>query len=69
MKYNYLVLLIVIWWAGAAVATGALFLPVYGDYFVAAAIGWGIVVVATGLIFFEMKRIKAEDKRKEELKG
>ena len=69
MRYNYLALLIVIWWAGAAIATTALFFPVYGDYLVAGAIGWSIVVVTTGLIFFEMRRIKAEDKKKEELKG
>jgi hypothetical protein len=28
MKYNYLALLIVIWWAGAAIATVALIIPV-----------------------------------------
>lgn len=69
MKYNYLALLIVIWWAGAAIATVALFVPVYGNYVVTGGIGWAIVVVTTGLIFFEMRRIKAEDKKKEELKG
>jgi FtsH-binding integral membrane protein len=69
MKYSYLALLIIVWWAGAGIATAALFFPVYNDYLVVSAIGWVIVVVATGLIFFEMKRIKAEDKKKEELKG
>jgi hypothetical protein len=69
MKYNYLALLIVIWWAGAAVATVALFVPIYDNYVVTGGAGWSIVVVTTGLIFFEMRRIKAEDKKKEELKG
>ena len=66
---NYLMLLIVIWWAGAAIATVALFVPIYNNYVVTVGIGWAIVVVTTGLIFFEMRRIKAEDKKKEELKG
>lgn len=66
---NYLMLLIVIWWAGAAIATVALFVPIYNNYVVTGGIGWAIVVVTTGLIFFEMRRIKAEDKKKEELKG
>ena len=66
---NYLALLIVIWWAGAAIATVALFVPIYNNYVAAGGIGWAIVIVTTGLIFFEMRRIKAEDKKKEELKG
>jgi FtsH-binding integral membrane protein len=69
MKYSYLALLIIIWWAGAGIATAALFFPVYDDYLVVSIIGWAVIVVTTGLIFFEMKRIKAEDKKKEELKG
>lgn len=64
MKYSYLALLIVIWWAGAALATVALFIPVYGSYLVTSGIGWAIVMVTTGLIFFEMRRIKAEDKKR-----
>ena len=69
MKYSYLALLIIIWWAGAGIATAALFFPVYDGYLVVSIIGWAVIVVTTGLIFFEMKRIKAEDKKKEELKG
>ena len=69
MKYSYLALLIIIWWAGAGIATIALFFPIYDDYLVVSIIGWVVVVVTTGLIFFEMKRIKAEDKKKEELRG
>jgi len=68
-KYNYLAILIMIWWAGAGMATVALFLPVLGDYIVTGTIGWVVVAASTGLIFFEMRRIKAEDKKKEELKG
>lgn len=68
-KYNYLAVLIMIWWAGAATATVALFMPVLGEYVVMGTIGWVVVAASTGLIFFEMRRIKAEDKKKEELKG
>jgi FtsH-binding integral membrane protein len=66
---RYLALLIIIWWAGALTATVALFIPVYVDYLVVGATGWGIVAVSTALIFIEMKRIKKEDKKKEELRG
>ena len=69
MKYSYLAFLIIVWWAGAGIATVALFFQVYNDFLIGSIIGWAVVVVATGLIFFEMKRIKAEDKKKEELKG
>ncbi|MEW5840243.1 hypothetical protein [Nitrososphaera sp.] len=69
MNISYLAILIVIWWVGAGVATVALFLPVLGDYIIVGTAGWVVVAAATGLIFFEMKRIKAEDKKKEELKG
>lgn len=66
---RYLATLLIIWWAGAAVATVALFIPIYNNYVVVGGIGWGIVVVCTFLIFFEMKRVKAEDKKKEDLKS
>lgn len=66
---RYLTGLILLWWAGAGIATVAIFVPVYDNYLVVAGAGWGVVAVATALIFFEMRRIKAEDKKKEELKG
>ncbi len=66
---RYLASLLAVWWAGAAVATAALFFPIYGDYFVVGMIGWGVVAVATVLIFIEIRRVKADDKRKEDLKS
>ncbi len=65
MKYNYLVLLVVVWWVGAALATGAIFLPVYNDFVAVGVAGWATIVVCSGLIAYELKRIKAEDKKKE----
>jgi hypothetical protein len=66
---RYLTMLILVWWAGAGVATIAIFVPVYDDYLLVSGAGWGIVAMATTLIFIEMRRIKAEDKKKEKLKG
>jgi hypothetical protein len=66
---RYLASLLVIWWCGAAVTTIALFIPVYNSYFIVGAIGWSIVIVCTFLVFFEMRRVKAEDKKKEDLKS
>lgn len=66
---RYLTALILIWWAGAGTATIAIFVPIYDNYLVVSSVGWVVVAVATGLIFVEMRRIKAEDKKKEELKG
>lgn len=62
-------MLILVWWAGAGIATVAIFMPIYGDYLLIGGAGWSIVVVTTALIFFEMRRIRAEDKKKEELRG
>jgi hypothetical protein len=66
---QYLALLLIIWWVGAGIASVALFIPVYNNYFLVGSVGWGIVVVCTFLIFFEMKRVKSEDKKKENLKS
>jgi hypothetical protein len=68
MKRN-LASLLAVWWAGAAVATAALFFPVYNDYLAVGIIGWVVVAVATVLIFIEMRRVKADDRRKEGLKS
>ena len=65
MHINHLHLLIMIWWAGAAIASIALFIPIYNSYFVVGAIGWATLLIATGLIMYEIKRIKAEDRKKE----
>lgn len=66
---RYLTILILVWWAGAGIATIAIFVPIYDHYLVVSVAGWLVVAAATGLILVEMRRIKAEDKKKEELKG
>jgi 4-hydroxybenzoate polyprenyltransferase len=57
--------LIIIWWIGAFVATSALVIPVLEQYQVAGTLGWLIVIISTGLIINEIKRIKQESKKKE----
>jgi len=47
------------------VATFALVIPVLEQYQVAGTIGWFIVIISTGLIINEIKRIKQENKKKE----
>ncbi len=58
-------ILIAIWFAGIATAGIALFMPKYSDYLVVAATGWITVAASTGLLLFEIKRIRAEDRKKE----
>ncbi len=65
MKYNYLATLIVVWWIGAALATIALFFPNYNHFFIVGIVGWSTVTVSSGLIAYEIRRIKAEDRKKE----
>jgi 4-hydroxybenzoate polyprenyltransferase len=57
--------LIIIWWIGAFVATSALVIPVLEQYKIAGTIGWLIVIISTGLIINEIKRIKQESKKRE----
>jgi hypothetical protein len=66
---RYLAALILVWWAGAGIATVAIFVPIYDNYLVVGGVGWIIIAIATALILVEIRRIKAEDKKKEELKG
>ena len=58
-------MLIIIWWIGTFVATSALVIPVLEQYQVAGTIGWLILIISTGLIINEIKRIKQESKKKE----
>jgi hypothetical protein len=62
-------MLILVWWAGAGIATVAIFVPIYESYLFVSIAGWSIIAAVTGLILVEIRRIKAEDKKKEELKG
>jgi hypothetical protein len=62
-----LYILVITWFAGAAVAGLALLIPDYWIYVTVGAIGWIIVSGSTLLIIYEIKRIRAEDKKKSEL--
>jgi hypothetical protein len=63
----HLYALVITWFIGAAVAGLALLIPVYTTYVVVGAIGWITVSASSGLIIYEIKRIRAEDKKKSEL--
>jgi len=57
--------LIGIWCAGLMTAAIAIFIPVYNNFVIVAAIGWVTVATSSGLILYEIKRIRAEDRKKE----
>ena len=57
-------ILIIFWWVGAIAAGSALSFPIYQHYLTVAIVGWTIIGVTTGLIIYEIKRIKEEDKKK-----
>ncbi len=61
----HIYILIAIWFAGIGTAGIALFMPQYWDYVVVGAAGWITVGASTGLILYEIKRIRAEDRKKE----
>jgi hypothetical protein len=62
-----LYILVVTWFIGAAVAGLALLIPDYWTFFTVGAVGWITVIGASALIIYEIKRIRAEDKKKSEL--
>ena len=57
-------ILIIFWWVGAIAAGGAISFPIYQHYLTVSIVGWTIIGVTTGLIIYEIKRIKEEDKKK-----
>ena len=61
----HIYILLAIWFAGALTAGGALLIPIYNQYVIVGAIGWVTIISSSALIFYEMKRIRAEDKKKE----
>ncbi|AFU59778.1 hypothetical protein Ngar_c28590 [Candidatus Nitrososphaera gargensis Ga9.2] len=61
----HIYILIAIWFVGIATAAVALFMPVYSDYVIVGVVGWITVGASTGLILYEIKRIRAEDRKKE----
>ena len=66
-KSNRLYVLIVVWWSGAAAATGAILIPQYWNFFYVGLVGWVTVGTSTGLLLFEIRRIKHEDRKKNEV--
>lgn len=61
----HIYILIAIWCAGIATAAIAIFIPVYINFVIVGAIGWVTVATSSGLILYEIKRIRAEDRKKE----
>ena len=57
--------LVAIWFAGIATAGIALLLEDYSNYVVIGTAGWTTVVASSGMILYEIKRIRAEDRKKE----
>jgi hypothetical protein len=49
---------------GAIAAGSALSFPIYQHYLTVGIVGWTIIGVTTGLIIYEIKMIKEEDKKK-----
>jgi FtsH-binding integral membrane protein len=61
----HIYILIAIWCAGIATAAIAIFIPVYTNFVIVGAAGWTTVAISTGLILYEIRRIRAEDRKKE----
>jgi hypothetical protein len=60
-------ILVLAWFVGAAIAGIALLIPIYSQYLIVSAAGWITICAASGLIVYEIKRIRAEDRKKSEL--
>jgi hypothetical protein len=58
-------LLVTIWFIGLATTGIALLLEDYSNYAAVGTAGWTIVVASSGMIFYEIKRIRSEDRKKE----
>jgi FtsH-binding integral membrane protein len=61
----HIYILIAIWCAGIATALAAIFMPVYNTYVIVGSVGWITVAASSGLILYEIKRIRAEDRKRE----
>jgi 4-hydroxybenzoate polyprenyltransferase len=61
----HIYILIAIWCAGIVTAAIAIFIPVYTTFVMVGMAGWITVVISTALILYEIKRIRADDRRKE----
>ncbi len=61
----HIYVLIAIWCGGIATAALAIFIPVYTTFVMVGATGWITVAASTGLILYEIKRIRGEDRKKD----
>ncbi len=61
----HIYILIAIWCAGIVTAAIAIFIPVYTTFVIVGAAGWLTVAISTALILYEIKRIRADDRKKE----
>jgi hypothetical protein len=58
-------ILITIWFAGIVTTGIALLLEDYSNYVTIGTVGWTVVAASSGMIFYEIKRIRSEDRKKE----
>jgi hypothetical protein len=58
-------ILVTIWFAGIVTTGIALLFEDYSNYAVTGTAGWTIVAASSGMIFYEIKRIRSEDRKKE----
>ncbi len=65
MAKSNLQILIIVWWAGAALAGISLVIPIYEIYLIVGISGWIIMLISTSLIIYMIKKIKKEDRSKE----
>jgi hypothetical protein len=58
-------ILVTVWFAGIATTGIALLLEDYSNYATIGTVGWAIVAASSAMIFYEIKRIRSEDRKKE----
>jgi hypothetical protein len=58
-------ILVTIWFAGIAITGIALLLEDYSSYAAIGTAGWTIVAASSGMIFYEIKRVRSDDRKKE----
>jgi hypothetical protein len=58
-------ILVTVWFAGIATTGIALLFEDYSNYAIIGMVGWAIVAASSGMIFYEIKRIRSEDRKKE----
>jgi hypothetical protein len=58
-------ILVAVWFAGIATTGIALLFEDYSKYATIGTVGWAIVAASSAMIFYEIKRIRSEDRKKE----